>query len=224
MLPGIIMTGMPVHLALGTNKLYTTASLLTSTRYFFKQNNLQLKLWLPISIAAMVGSAFGAGLAFLVDDATLKKILPLFIAAMAVYLLVNKKQEHVSQYRPELHCRKKKKSMVVGKLLGIYSGFLGAGTGTLCSIALMRMFKMDVCDSSMVSRLICFTTNISALIVFVALGNVDYKLGLFIAILGSIGAYWGSFLSVKYGKKLIGNAMLVMTILTSVGLSVEAWI
>ena len=99
-------------------------------------------------------------------------------------------------------------SAIWGVLLGFYSGFIGAGSGVFWISVSTKFLNVDLKQATAVANLMTFITNVSALIGFMFLKSVDYKLGVVIAIAGAIGSYLGAHLIMKYGSKFIRPAML----------------
>ena len=68
-----------------------------------------------------------------------------------------------------------------------------------------------------------FVTNLTAMIVFMTLHDIDYGLGLALAISGSLGAYIGANYAVRLGARLI-KPCLIITVVLMCGVSIyQAW-
>ena len=209
LLPALLMAGVPPHLALGTNKLYTTAGLFTSAVTFIKKGLFQPRFWLAASIATLAGAAGGAGLAMLISNESLNYILPFILLTVTVYLFLPHNPKPITKKPKSTH------TQAIAFSLGIYSGFIGAGTASIWTATAMRVFNIPLLEASALSRSMCFVANATALVVFMCLKQVDYKLGLILALTGTAGAYLGTKLALQYGKKLIKPVLLsVICIMT----------
>ena len=220
-LPVLMMAGVPPYVALGTNKLYAASSLLTSSIHFVRNGLFNPRLWLAAIIATLFGSLIGVGLTQLIDPNSLEKIIPIFLALIAINMLLPK-----ATYKPEAAYSRKPNSVlstVMAGMIGVYSGFLGAGSGLIWTSLAMKLFKIDIIEACADSRFMCFISNISALGAFVVLGHVDYSLGFILAFMGAIGAFVGSRIIVKHGAKLIRPVLAVTTIALAIKLTMNAW-
>jgi len=220
-LPVLLIVGVPPQIALGTNKLYTTTSLITSALCFIRNGFFSPRFWIATSIATAIGTLFGVGLTQIFSNQTLKTLLPLLIAIMAIYLLLPKKPWKRLNPPATPKCRK---GLAVSALLGLYSGFLGAGTGSLWTMIATSMFGKDIMEASAISRFMCFFSNFVALIVFVLLSQIDYSIGLILSIGGAIGAYFGSRLAIRWGAKFMRTILVSSTLVMAGNLALSNWI
>ncbi len=210
MLPALLLTGMPPHMALGTNKLYTTAGLLTSSLVFIRQRLFNYRLWITAILATIFGSILGAGLALIVPTDVIKLILPVMMLGIAIYFLLPNKLPNQST-APQSTKPAAVSSGIVGSLIGLYSGFIGAGSASLWTSAAMSIFNIEIVEASALSRVMCLISNTMGLAVFMALRNVDYILGASLVFFGCIGAYFGSKLALRFGSKLIRPTIILIS-------------
>ncbi len=182
----------------------------------------QPRFWIAAMIASMIGSVLGVILTQLLSNELLKMLLPILIACMAIYLLIPTKN-HVEQTDRSALTPKSPWTTLISTLLGIYSGFLGAGTGSLWTAIATGTFKLDIVQASAISRFMCFITNSVALVVFISLNQVNYPMGITLAICGSIGAYFGSKLAVRWGTKFMRTMIVSSTLVLAGNLAVTSW-
>jgi uncharacterized membrane protein YfcA len=201
-LPMLLLVGVPPHLALGTNKVYTTSSLFTSAWTFLRRGLFRPRMWLLMIAATLVGSVLGVGLVQLTNSDVLSKILPFFIIAIALYFLFMKLPVKTMAHRIN-QSKKNKLSVIIGSCLGVYSGFFGAATGTLYTAAGAGFFKMTLLEASAMSRFLAFIANAVGLIVFMVMKEVNYSIGAMLIVMGVGGAYFGTRLALKLKAKWI---------------------
>ncbi|MEE4379863.1 MAG: TSUP family transporter, partial [Candidatus Competibacteraceae bacterium] len=87
MLPALLSTGMPPHLALGTNKVISTFGTLSASITFIRKGWFKPRFWWPATLGTFVGALSGTVLIYLVQAELLKKLLPLAIMLAAVILV-----------------------------------------------------------------------------------------------------------------------------------------
>jgi len=221
MLPALLITGLPPQLALGTNKFFTTASLFTSSIYFIKRRLFNPMLWLAATIATLLGSLIGAGIALIIPDKWLSSILAICFITMSIYFMFpsawSQAKKSTGESKPS-----KIISNLTSSLIGIYSGFVGAGTSSIWTAVAIRLFKLEILEASAMSRVMCFTSNASALLIFVMLKQVDYVIGGMLVILGVAGAKIGAHLCLKHGVYLIRPLITGTTGIMAIKLTFDA--
>lgn len=220
-LPVLLLMGIPPQIALGTNKLYTTASLFTSAYYFLRHGLFKPRFWMSAIIATVIGTLLGTGLTQIFSNETLKMILPILIAIVAIYLLIPKKPSTLSHPPAKVDGWA---SLLTSNCLGIYSGFLGAGTGSLWTTIANGLYGINIMEASALSRFMCFISNLVALVVLITLGQVDYKMGIVLSISGAMGAYLGSRLAIRWGAKFMRTMLVSSTLFIAGNLLVANWV
>ncbi len=222
-LPALLMAGVPPHHALGTNKLYTTGSLLTAAMAYIRRGLFNPILWGMIILATLLGALVGAVMVQLINKEILTKVLPLFIMAVSLYFFFNKSMIERNKQTHPSSPPKKKRDFAYGSLLGLYSGFFGAGTGSFTTAIGISVFKMSLLEASAMSRFLCFVANLVGLMTFMALRRVDYGLGIDLLIFGSIGAYFGAKLTTKMSCPLLRIIIIASSGIMGLILFYKAW-
>ena len=93
-LPAYMLAGLPVHNAIGTNKLSSSMGAALSTARFAKSGFIELKYAVPCALTALLGSAIGAKLAFFIPDRTFKLIMLFVLPLVALYVMKGKALMH----------------------------------------------------------------------------------------------------------------------------------
>ncbi len=221
-LPLLLMAGVPPQLALGTNKLFTTATLLSSCQQFFKEKLFIWQHWLVAGVATLMGAIAGVILAIIMPEHWMSNVLPILIAAVAIYsIMPHTKRKPKNMAKTKSERRLLKTSMA--SILGIYSGFFGAGTSLMWNTFIMRTLHVDQMEASAISRAMCFLSNMTALIVFIIMRDVDYRVGLALAGMGMLGAALGSRIALRLGPKLVKPSLFVTTMAMAVQLAYSNW-
>lgn len=214
-LPAILLAGIPPHMALGTNKLASTFGSFRAALTFIRRNIVNPLLWRAAILATFCGAIIGVSLSHLITADALKKIIPLFILAVAVYMGFFSGKIQTTTHSCKDFQPPRKSSAVIGLTLGCYDGFLGPGTGSFWTTAVMAVYKLDLLTASGVARCMNFVSNIVALLTFMLLKNVNYSIGLLIGMGILTGAYVGSHTAIRYGAKFIKPIFLISVVLTA---------
>jgi len=155
-LPLLLAVGVPPHVALGTSKFYTTAVLSTATIHFIRRKIFDPRYWVAAGVATLLGSLVGILLVQLITPTLLRKILPLAIGVLStfsMYLLFSGRQKSrmKGSMLPITQQPKSFYNVLLGGILGVYSGALGIGTGIFWTTAIMRFFKVDLTTANAIS-------------------------------------------------------------------------
>ena len=205
-LPAYIFAGIPIHLAMGTNKLSSSIGTLTASITFFIHKKIWVKLSLVSAAFALVGSWIGASLALLFSDVALKTILILVLPVMAVFVLKPRKEVVVTakDQFPWIQIT------LITFLVGMYDGFIGPGTGSMLIFGFVSVIGMSYTQASANAKIVNLASGIAALITFGFSSKVNVLLGLAAAVFSVAGNIAGSLLAVKYGKKVIQPLLIIV--------------
>ena len=88
-----MMSGLPVHMAIGTNKLSSAMGTSITTYRFAKKGYINLKAAIYCAMCALIGSMMGAKTALLIDDRIFKLIMLAILPITGLYVIFNKSLE-----------------------------------------------------------------------------------------------------------------------------------
>jgi uncharacterized membrane protein YfcA len=220
--PALLSTGMPVHMVLGTNKLASTFGTAIASYTFYRNKLFSPKLWAHCAISTFMGAAIGAGAVYLVSGEYLEKILPLLIIITAIYTLI-KKPPCEKTMKP-LESPSKLKQWIQGSILGFYDGFAGPGAGAFWTVSGQVLYKIDMLISSGVARSMNFISNLTALITFIVLGQVNFTIGISMGLCLMFGAVLGAKTAIRFGSKFIRPVFIIVVLSISIKLAWSAWL
>ncbi|HRX69672.1 MAG: TSUP family transporter [Candidatus Competibacteraceae bacterium] len=213
-MPTLLSIGMPPHLVVGTNKLIGTFGTFSASLTFIRKKLLQPALWWAMSLSTFAGALLGAVLIYLMSAGVLKKLLPLAILLASAYLIWPRRVRPAIVSVPEPPTTHPRSVQVTaGSLIGFYDGFIGPGTGAFWMATAMRLFRLDLVAAAGVARFMNFISNLTALLTFVALGNIDYVVGLSMGVLLMCGAFLGAHSAIRYGAPFIRPVFLLVVVL-----------
>ncbi len=213
-MPALLGIGMPPHLVVGTNKLVGTFGTFSASLTFIRKGLFQPALWWAMSFGTFVGAGIGAVLIYLMSAGVLKKLLPLAILLAAAYLIWPRRASP-SMAHPESaipHPIRRNVKLLTGGIIGFYDGFIGPGTGAFWMAAAMKLFHLDLVAAAGVARFMNFISNLTALLTFMILGNIDYAIGLSMGALLMIGAFIGAHSAIRYGAPFIRPVFLLVVV------------
>ena len=207
-LPAYLISGLPVHYAIGTNKLSSGMGTTLATWRFARSGYIHWKLALFCAVCALVGSTTGARLALLIPDAAFRVIMLVVLPLTGCYLLRGKA---LDAERPAFSFSKTiAVAMGVALVIGLYDGFYGPGTGTFLILMLTGLAHLTLASANGIAKVINLTTNLSALVVFFLNGKVLLLLGLVAGCFSILGNYIGTRCFDKGGAKAVKPLMIVV--------------
>ncbi|MDD3367888.1 MAG: sulfite exporter TauE/SafE family protein [Lachnospiraceae bacterium] len=208
-LPAYLLAGLPMHLAIGTNKFSSSIGTIVSTTRYLKNGCVVKFLILPTVIAALIGSGIGSQLSLRTDEQVLKYIL-MFVLPMVALLVLFKKELPETT---DINISKKKQIVIAvffAFLIGGYDGYYGPGTGTFMVLALTQFAKLDIKSASGNTKCINLTSNLTALVTFLINGTVLIPLGMAAVVCSVLGNYLGSGLAIHNGSRIIRPVILIV--------------
>lgn len=214
-LPSLMLAGLNPVQALATNKLQACFGSGTATLNFLLKGRLDLKAVWPGILCTFVGAGLGTLAVQWMPSAVLEKLIPLLLIAMALFLLFGTR--HLTQERAA-RMRYGTFAFLIGGSVGFYDGFFGPGTGTLFAVAHILLLGQAMVKATINTKLLNFTSNITALGFFILGGEVQWFIGFVMALGQMAGAWLGSNMVLTQGARLIRPAMIGMSILISVKL------
>ncbi|URZ14535.1 sulfite exporter TauE/SafE family protein [Clostridium felsineum] len=207
-IPAYIFAGIPIHFAIGTNKMSSCMGTIISTYRYAKDGYIKLKLGLLSAICALIGSPIGATLSLKISDRYFK-ILMLIILPITAFYVLNRRslkdnKEISINYKTYGIC------MIIAFILGIYDGFYGPGTGTFLILLLTGVAKLSLNTSAGTTKAINLASNIAGLITFIISGKVLLVLGITAGIFSILGNYIGAGYFTKSGVKIVRPVIMIV--------------
>lgn len=209
-IPALMATGMPTHFALGTNKFASSMGTISSAYHYYKSGEVNLKLLKYLLPLSLIGSAIGVYSVLLIDPEFLKSLIVVMVLIIGTYTLV-KKDLGINNNFTGLTKKKIIFCMILAVGLGFYDGFFGPGTGSFIIFGLIHILGYDFKKASANSKFMNFTSNFTALILFLVNGRILFSYGIPMAFSMMIGAKVGAALAVKNGAKFIKPVFIIVS-------------
>lgn len=209
--PTYLLAGVPMHMALGTNKVSSGIGTAVSTARFIKNGYIDWKLGIPSVALALVGSFVGTSIQLMIDEVYLQYLLLIVLPVVAFVVL---RQRQFPEERGEIDRRKQCAIVWLASfVVGAYDGFYGPGTGTFLLLIYCNLAKMDVRTAGGNVKLVNLSSNIGAFVTSLRSGQVFLVLGLIGAVTSIAGHYVGSGLAIKNGSKIVRPTVVIVLIL-----------
>lgn len=217
----MLLSGLPVHMAYGTNKFVMSFGSITAAYKYIRSGNIKLKPMLFSCVFALIGGALGAKLVLLLDEIYVKYILMVLLPLAAVFMFINRNfgSEDLSDTLSPVKVYVW--SSVIGLLCGCYDGFFGPGTGVFLTLLFTAVLKFSLLTASGNARVINAASNVAALATYIINGKVFFAIALPAVVFCILGNYIGASLAVKNGARIIKPIAVAVMLLLLVKIAIE---
>ena len=206
----IFLTSDPI-LANGTNRIAIFFQNVSAIIGFQRKGVSNFRYGILLAIPAVIGAGIGARIAIGTDAALFQFILAAVMLIMLALTLLNP----TARLKDRIESSgtvSKVIAMVVFFFIGIYGGFIQAGVGLLVITALRLLTGINLVQTNAIKVLIILAYTVLALGIFIMNKQVDWTLGVTLALGNATGAWLGSHWAVEKGDKWI-KVVLVVTVL-----------
>lgn len=210
-LPVLIFLGLPPATANGTNRVAVFIQNASGIMGFRRKGVSDFGYSALLTLPAIAGAWIGAQIAVDMPDIIFKRVLSSIMLAV-LFLTLFSPAKRIANGTENLALLRKIIGMILFFLIGIYGGFIQAGVGFLVIAALTLTNGFDLVRTNAVKVFVIFFYTIMALVIFIKSRNVEWSLGLTLAIGNATGAWIGSHWAVAKGDKWI-RFVLVITVL-----------
>lgn len=210
-LPAFMISGFPVHLAIGTNKVSSAMGTSIAVVKFMRDGYMPLKLSLLGIIFALLGSSLGARTALLISDYAFRILMLVILPVTAWYVFRSQdllKEEH--NHQDKITLRTFVVCVLVAFCLGFYDGFYGPGAGTFMLLLMAGAARLSVQKANGVAKAINFATNIAAIAVYFVNGKVILSVGIAAGLFSIAGNYIGARFFEKGGAKAVRPVIMIV--------------
>ncbi len=215
-LPLFMAFGLSAPVANGTNRIGILLQSLVGVWSFKKLKILDFSTVLKIAIPSVIGSLAGAIIAVDLNEQVMKTTIGILLILMFFLILIKPERwlkTHEGNPPVPLWVQ-----MIIFFFVGLYGGFIQAGVGFFLLAALVLASGFDLIKANAVKLLMVLIYTPFSLVVFMINKQVDYKLGLIVAVGTMLGAWMGAKLSVKWGPKVVRIILLLVLLVASVKL------
>ena len=216
--PALLAIGIPPLPANVTNAVALMGSFPGSglgSRPELKGQGQWLRRWAPVAVA---GAVVGVVLLLSTPDRIFNRIVPYLLVSAALVLLA---QPRISRWHESRLARGNRYLLPVGLfVVGIYSGYFGAGSGIMILALLLLTVDRDFPRGNALKNMILGVADVVTAIAFLLFGPVHVQAAL--AVGG--GLFVGSFMGPSVARRVSGNVLRVLAALLGFGLAVWLWV
>lgn len=208
-LPAFMLTGMPVHMACGSNKFSACMGSIISAIRFYKNGKMHVLGAVISGVLALAGAAIGSKLNLMIDSSTLKKIFLVILPVVAVFVLFGGNSRHrktlLEGKKLYLSCA------LIGFFIGAYDGLIGPGTGTFMIFCYTTFVGFDYVTASGNAKVANLSSNFASMVLYLFAGQILFSVAIPAAVCCICGGWLGSGMAIQKGGKFI-KAMLIVVL------------
>lgn len=210
-LPAYLLTGLPVHACIATNKLSSPMGTLISTVRYAREGYIDWRLGAFCAAGALAGASLGASLAMLISDTLFRWLMLVILPLTAVYVLRAKAMTQAAPDSPALpFWRCALAGTLISLFVGAYDGFYGPGAGTFLLLLLSRFGHMSLQRANGMTKVANLSSNIASLAVYLLHGQVLLPLGLCAGLFSIAGNALGSRCFTRRGAAIARPVILLV--------------
>lgn len=219
-LPAYMLSGLPAHYVLGTNKMAMSIGTLTATVKYIRAKQFDAKAGLLAGASSFAGAVAGSRLSLSIPDDILHTVMLIILPCVAVFLVIQRNFGTVPTVIPNgrgLVVR----ALLIGLFIGCYDGFIGPGTGTFFLLAFTAFLGFDLLKSSGCAKIANLASNVASMLVFGSEGKILFALAIPAALCASAGNYLGAKAAIKGGGKYIRYTVFIVIGLLFIKIAAE---
>ena len=205
--PVLLSLGLPVPLALGTNKFQASFGSVSAAVHYARAGVVDIRRCVTGIACTLVGAVAGALTLRTIDPDFLGRLVPWLLTGLVVFMLFRPRPTDVD-HPPRL--AEGAFFGVFGVGLGFYDGFFGPGAGTFWTLALVLVQGRNLVGATGTTKVMNATSNVASLAVFAAGGQFLLPVVAVMALGQLVGARVGARLVVRRGARFLQPIFLGM--------------
>lgn len=217
-LPALFWAGVSPIEVLATNKLQSCFGSFTATWNYTRKGLINLREHYLAIVLTFIGAMSGAWSVQQIETQLLERMIPILLMLFAIYFMFAPRAIETERQRrisPLMF------AATAGFGIGFYDGFFGPGTGTFFTIAFVTLLGYGLPRATGSTKLLNFTSNFAALLLFAITGNILWGVGILMGIGQMLGSFLGSNMAMKHGSRLIRPLLVTVSLLVSLRLLLD---
>jgi uncharacterized membrane protein YfcA len=216
-LPLLIFLGLPANIANGTNRVAILLQNVVGVASFDRQGILDRRGTLMLGAPMVLGALLGANIAVNLDEALMRRTIGILMLVMLVVIIVRPKRWlHGTMERLEGWPAWWQLGLFF--LIGIYGGFIQAGVGIFLLAGLVLGVGYDLVRANAVKVGAVLVFTIFALGVFILNDQVNWGIGLVLAVGNMLGAWTAARVAADKGAVWVRRLLIAVVLVSATNL------
>lgn len=208
MMPALLSTGLPPHIALGTNKLQSSMGVAMAARTFHAKGLMVVREYRWTVLVVLIAAALGGLAVQAIDAKVLGLIVPVLLLFCSAYVIFSPRMDDGDSH----HRLSLRGYAPVAGAIGFYDGFFGPGAGSFYATSAVALRGLGLTRATALTKLFNVTSNVGSLMIFAMGGKVIWLLGLCIGLGSMAGSYLGTHSAIHFGARLIRPLLVIISI------------
>jgi len=209
LVPVLHFLGLEFNFAKAIGLFVNTSTTVTATIMNLKKRLLDMKFAFPLAISLALSSPIGAYLSKFIPESFVKLLFTLFLFFAGSMILFGKKEKKFSLTKPFI-------MFILGSIVGIISGLLGIGGGSLL-MPILIMLGFDAKKVAVAMSFVIPFSTFTAFLTYLSFVKINWGLLIIATIAAILGGYIGNYimhfhLNQKQIKKIIGILLYIIGI------------
>lgn len=208
--PILILFGFPPEIAIGTFRVANLFSRLAGLASIIQGKSIEMdwRLAFFLFIPSLIGGFIGAEIVTTINPPSIKILLGIFVLLIGAVLLLKKDLGIISTHE-RMTRTKKWIGFIATVIIGILAAFVG-GSGILFAYLLILNYDKSYLSSAAIRKVANFGSALSASIIFLWYGIIDWRLMILVLIADGVGEYLGGRYQLRKGVAWIRTITLVI--------------
>ena len=216
-LPLFIILGLPANVANGTNRVAILLQNVVGVTSFDRQGILDRRGTLMLGAPMVIGALVGANIAVNLDEALMRRTIGVLMLVMLVVIIVQPKR-WLHGERQRLEGWPAWWQIGLFFVIGIYGGFIQAGVGIFLLAGLVLGVGYDLVRANAVKVGAVLIFTVFALGVFIINDQVNWGIGLVLAVGSMLGAWTAARVAVDKGAAWVRRLLIVVVVISATNL------
>jgi len=209
-IPTMLLCGLPVQQAIGTNRFSALFSTLFSSINYFRNGKVNLRQTLPFASVMSTGAILGGLIVVTISPQIIKTIILVLMISSASVLLIKKE---AGLKKKTIVFSKKRRGLIIlaAFVLGVYGGVFG-GTGPLVLMSFIYLMGSTFLQAKGNASTAGFIWSVAATAVFLKSNLVIFEVAVALSGARALGGWVGSSLALKIGNVWVRRFFIVLVV------------
>lgn len=210
-LPVLLMTGLPVRTAYGTNKLIACMGCAAASWQYWKKGYTDLAGSVAIAVPMVLTELLGTFLVYRMPEQLFRGLLTVMLPVAALFTIFAKGAfQHTRMKAEKGRSRDRRILIGIGLFMGLYNSLIAAAGATIGMILLSALLHYDVRAANGTLKLGLTAGCCVSSLIYISTGNVSWQLAVPAIILDMLGCCVGVALATKKGAGMVRPVALIV--------------
>jgi uncharacterized protein len=207
----MIFLGIPSHIANGTNRVAILLQNIIGVKQFSKNNLLDKKGTVTLGTPAVFGSIVGSMLAASFGKQEMDIAIG-YVMILMLFVILLKPKKWLEGNLKAMENTPNFWQYIMMFFIGVYGGFIQIGVGIFLLSGLVLSFGYDLVRANAVKVGIVLFFTIFSLTIFIYNKQVDWQVGLLLALGNMTGAWLGTKLAIDKGAIWVRRLLIIVVL------------